>query len=271
MLSVSFQGEHGAYSESAALCYFKVRIKTIAFKTFSNALKSTDDVKTDYSIIPIENSIEGGVGESYDLLYNTNLNAVGEIYHHIKHCLIGLSKINKINTIYSHPQALGQCRQFIQKYNLRSIPTYDTAGSVKLIKKMNKDNVGCIASAMAAQIFNLPVIKYGISDQPNNYTRFLILAKSHSHKTDDDKTSIIFSTIHKPGLLYEVIKRFHDKNINLTKIESRPKKQNVGEYNFYVDFEGHIDSLGIQKIINDIRKYTTFLKIIGSYPAARLT
>ncbi len=270
MLSVSFQGERGAYSESAALHYFKVRIKTVSLKTFSDVLRSTDDKKTDYSILPIENSIEGGVGESYDLLYHTPLNAIGEIYHRIEHCLIGLSKIDEIDTIYSHPQALGQCRQFIQKYNWKSIPTYDTAGSVKLIKKMNKNNVCCIASETAAKIFDLPVIKYCIADHSNNYTRFLILSKSQSHKTGNDKTSIIFSTLHKPGALYKIIKIFHDQNINLTKIESRPKKCNVGEYNFYVDFDGHINDQRIKTIIDDITKNTIFLKIIGSYPTAKL-
>ncbi|MCY3854298.1 MAG: prephenate dehydratase [Thaumarchaeota archaeon] len=271
MLNVAFQGEHGAYSESAALRYFKVKINPIALKTFSDVLESTTNKSTDYSIIPIENSLEGGIGESYDLLYYTKLNVVGEIYYRIKHCLIGLNKIDKIDTVYSHPQALGQCKKFIQSHNLKSIPTYDTAGSVKLIKNLNKRNVGCIASETAAKIFGLPVIKHDIEDYTNNYTRFLILSKSYSHRTGNDKTSIIFSVIHSPGSLYKMIKGFSDRNINLTKIESRPKKHNVGEYNFYVDFEGHIHDQKIKQALDDMKTYSLFLKIIGSYQVTRLT
>ena len=134
MTNVSFQGERGAYSEAAARSFFDKQIETIPKTTFAEILENTSKDVTEYSILPVENSLEGSVGESYDLLYSTSLNATGEIYHRIEHCLIGTGNINEIDTVYSHPQALGQCRKFIEEHNMKTIPSYDTAGSVKMIK-----------------------------------------------------------------------------------------------------------------------------------------
>ncbi len=268
MIRVSFQGEHGAYSESAAYQYFNKEINAIPLRTFSDVIYYTNVEKSDYSILPIENSLEGTIGENYDLLYSTTLVATGEVYYKIEHCLIGLDSFDRIDTVYSHPQALGQCRKFINKYNLKSMPTYDTAGSIKIIKKLNKKNIGCIASKRASKIFEMPIIKLGMGDNSNNYTRFLILSKTKSYKTKNDKTSIIFSIKHKQGELYNIIKKFYNKKINLTKIESRPKRNTIWEYNFYIDFEGHIDTPIIHEVMDDVKGSSVFFKIIGSYHAA---
>ena len=131
-----------------------------------------------------------------------------------------------IDTVYSHPQALGQCRQFIQKNSLKTIPSYDTAGSVKIIKDLNKNSVACIASSkMQQKFFDVPVIQEGIEDNANNYTRFLIFSKEKSNTTENSKTSIIFSIKHESGALYQIINEFYQQKINLTKIESRPNKK----------------------------------------------
>ena len=175
MTSVSFQGERGAYSEAAAKSFFKQNIQTIPFPTFSDILQNTSDGVSDFSILPVENSLEGSVGESYDLLYSTDLNVVGETYQRIEHCLIGIGTIEEVDTVYSHPQALGQCRKFIEKYKMKTIPTYDTAGSVKIIKELKEKNCACIASKEAAEISNMQIIQENIANNLNNYTRFLIL------------------------------------------------------------------------------------------------
>ena len=146
MIYVSFQGERGAYSEAAARSFFGEEIETIPSTTFTEVLENTSKDKTQYAILPVENSLEGSVGESYDLLYSTSLNVTGEIYHRIEHCLIGIGKLDEVDTVYSHPQALGQCKKFIDKQNMKTIPSYDTAGSVKIIKKLNKKNYAGIAS-----------------------------------------------------------------------------------------------------------------------------
>ncbi|MGI0070091.1 MAG: prephenate dehydratase [Nitrosotalea sp.] len=270
MLKVSFQGERGAYSEAAATLFFKEPIETVPYPTFYEVLESVEIGRTDYAVLPVENSLEGSVPESYDLLLTTKLNAVGEIYHKIRHCLIGLQPLKKIDTVYSHPQALGQCRKFIQEHHLKPIPTYDTAGSVKILLELKKDNIACIASKKAAEIYNVPVIREGIEDNPNNYTRFLVLATRKQERTSKDKTSIIFSVKHVPGALYEILEKFNADKINLTKIESRPTKNTPWEYNFYVDFEGHQSDRNIQNTLDKIKANTIFLKVLGSYPRAEI-
>ena len=270
MKRVSFQGERGAYSEAAAVSFFGNEIEAIPCFTFADALKNTENDVSDYSVLPIENSLEGSVGESNDLLLSTELNVIGEIYHRIHHCIIGTGSIGDIDTVYSHPQALGQCRQFIQKNSLKTIPSYDTAGSVKIIKDLNKDGVACIASKDAAKIFDVAIIQEGIEDNTNNYTRFLIFSKEKNVELEKSKTSIIFSVKHESGALYQIINEFYQQKINLTKIESRPNKNTTWEYNFYVDFEGHQDDSTIKDVLQKLSGNTTFLKILGSYPIAKL-
>lgn len=270
MLRVAFQGERGAYSEAAATVFFKESMETIPYTTFHEVLESVETGKTDYAVLPVENSLEGSVPESYDLLLTTKLNVVGEIYHRIKHCLIGFQNLEKIDTVYSHPQALGQCRKFIQEHHLKPIPTYDTAGSVKILLELKKDNTACIASRRAAEIYNVSIIREGIEDNSNNYTRFLVLANKKQEMTSKDKTSIIFSVKHVPGALYEILEKFNASKINLTKIESRPTKNTPWEYNFYVDFEGHQNDKNIQNTLDKIKNNTMFLKVLGSYPKAEL-
>lgn len=271
MLQVAFQGERGAYSEAAAAYFFKDRIETIPYPTFYDVLESTERGESDYAVLPIENSLEGSVGESYDLLLSTKLNVVGEIYHRIRHCLIGFQKLEKVDTVYSHPQALGQCRKFIQSHKLKAVPTYDTAGSVKILLELKSENAACIASKKAAEIYNVPVMREGIEDNANNYTRFLVLAKKKQEKTTNDKTSIIFSIKHLPGSLYSVLEKFNANKINLTRIESRPTKSTLWEYNFYVDFEGHESDPQVKDLLVKIKQNTLFLKVLGSYPRAELS
>ncbi len=271
MIHVSFQGERGAYSEGAAKSFFNESIETIPLSTFAEMLANTANNKSQYAVLPVENSLEGSVGESYDLLYSTSLNATGEIYHRIEHCLIGIGNTDEIDTVYSHPQALGQCRKFIEGHNMKTIPTYDTAGSVKMVKSLDKKNCACIASKDAAQIHGMPIILDNIANNLNNYTRFLVLSKTASPESGNDKTSIIFSIKHEPGSLFRIIENFHGNNVNLTKIESRPTKTNTWEYNFYVDFEGHQNNLKISKMLEKIKHETPFMKVLGSYPSAKLS
>ena len=278
MKRISFQGERGAYSEAASISFFGNEVEAIPSSTFAGVLKNTENDSSEYSILPVENSLEGSIGESNDLLLSTTLNVVGEIYHRIHHCLIGTGSIGDIDTVYSHPQALGQCRKFIEENSLKTIPSYDTARSVKIIKDLNKNSVACIASKNAAKIFDVPVIQEGIEDNTNNYTRFLILSKKPTKEVteeekdvwDNAKTSIIFSVKHEAGSLYQIINEFNQHKINLTKIESRPNKNTAWEYNFYVDFEGFQDDSSIKDMLQKLRKHSTFLKILGSYPAAKL-
>ena len=270
MKKVSFQGEHGAYSESAAKKFFKDEIETVPCNSFEDALKITENKDSDYSILPVENSIEGTVGQSIDAITHTDLHAIGEEYFKVEHCLISTGKVEDVKTVYSHPQALGQCSDFIKNTELKTVPTYDTAGSVKIIKEMNDIHSAAIASSDAGNLYSIPIVEQGIENNPNNYTRFLIFSKENSIESAGDKTSIIFSVKHEPGALHQILKEFNDNDINLTKIESRPNKNTNWEYNFFVDFLGHYSNSKIKSVLNKISENTIFLKIIGSYPIANL-
>tara|TARA_Y100001960_G_scaffold21826_1_gene19094 strand:- start:234 stop:1058 length:825 start_codon:yes stop_codon:yes gene_type:complete len=273
MKKVSYQGVPGAYSQSAAKKFFGEEIDTYGTDTFEEVLKSAipEESPTDvnYCILPVENSIEGTVGQSVDEIVKTKLHAIGEVYLKVEHCLIGKGKLDEVTNVYSHPQALGQCSNFIEEHNLKTVPTYDTAGSVEIIKELD-DNCAAIASNLASNLYNIPIIKEGISNSSNNFTRFLIFSKEKTIESRNDKTSIIFSVKHEPGALYQILKEFNDNDINLTKIESRPNKNKNWEYNFFVDFLGHSSNSKVKSVLNNIEKNTIFLKIIGSYPIAEL-
>lgn len=154
---------------------------------------------------------------------------------------------------------------------MKTIPAYDTAGSVKIVKELNKKNCACIASKTSSSIYNMPIISENIANNPNNYTRFLILSKKESTQTENDKTSIIFSIKHEPGSLFRIIDNFHKNNVNLTKIESRPTKSNTWEYNFYVDFEGNAKNPKILEMLEKIKQESLFMKVLGSYHSVKLS
>ena len=179
-IRVSFPGEHGAYSEAAATSFFagKKVVETVPHLTFAAAISGTVDGDTDYTILPVENSIEGSVGESYDLLTSTPLVAAGEMHHRIRHCLIGYGRISDVRQVWSHPQALGQCRRFLEGRGMRAVPAYDTAGSIKNVRDTKDREVAGIASKEAAELYGVPVIAEDIADNSSNYTRFLILARA---------------------------------------------------------------------------------------------
>ncbi|MFN4337145.1 MAG: prephenate dehydratase [Candidatus Nitrosocaldus sp.] len=297
MIKVAFQGERGAYSEMAAYQYFNARAELIPKRTIADVFYSTERNEVDYAIVPIENSLEGSVNESYDHLLTTHLKIKGEVYLRVEHCLIGYegSRIDSIRYVYSHPQALGQCRGFIQKYRLEPIPYYDTAGSVKMLSERRLDATAAIASRLAAEIYGMSILAEGIEDSKNNYTRFLILADVEvgrvrggegegegevegegegddgaSMGTGMSKTSIIFTVEHRPGALYDVLGEFASRGINLTMIVSRPIKDRPWEYNFYLDFEGHILDGRIRECLESVKGKVAFIKILGSYPKATI-
>ncbi len=268
-LKIAFQGEHGAYGEMAVLKFFP-KSKPIPSKTFYNVFEKVMKDRADYAVIPIENSIEGSINETYDLLIKYNVHIIGEIFQSVSHCFIinKNSDLRKIKNIYSHPQALAQCRKFwINKYEAH--PTYDTAGAVKMIKDLNYYDSGAIASKRASELYNMKVIKEGIQDTTNNFTRFLVISKkSGVKKTGADKTSIIFSINHSPGSLFGILEEFAKRNLNLTKIESRPTKEKLWEYYFFVDFEGHFKEKPISEMLKVLKYKCNFLKILGSYRIA---
>jgi len=270
IVKVAFQGEAGAYSEDAIYEFFGSRVQPIPCKRFSDVFRKVEDGDVDFGVVPIENSIEGSVTQVYDLFLDHEVKVCGEVVLRIIHCLIanpGL-KINSIKVVFSHPQALGQCKSFLEQLNCEIVPTYDTAGSVKMIKERSMVNAAAIASERAASIYDMEILARDIADNPNNYTRFFILSKQDASPTGNDKTSIIFSTKHVPGALYRALGEFAQRGINLTKIESRPTRQKPWEYNFYLDFEGHRLEPRCIEALEGLKKKAIFVKVLGSYPKA---
>jgi len=195
----------------------------------------------------------------------------GETELRVSHCLIANPEahLGLIKRAYSHPQALAQCRAFLKHLDCELIPTYNTAASVKMIKEQGITDGGAVASARAAEIYGMKVVAKEIEDNPNNFTRFFILSKQDSPPSGEDKTSIVFSVKHKPGTLYEFLRELAGRNINLTKIESRPTRQKPWEYNFYLDFEGHREDKLSREILESLERVSLFVKVLGSYPKAR--
>jgi len=268
---VAFQGEIGAYSEEAALHFFGTSIQVKPFESLDNVFKTVEQDEAQFGVVPVENSLEGSISKTYDLFLDSSLKVCGETELRVSHCLIASqkSRLDMIKSVYSHPQALGQCQAFLKHLNCELIPTYDTAGSVKMIKEKGTINGGAIASARAAEIYGMKVIARKIEDNPNNFTRFFILSKKDSPPSGNDKTSIVFSVKHRAGALYELLKEFADRNISLTKIESRPTRQKPWEYNFYLDFEGHREDTAPRQALENLDRMSLFVKVLGSYPKAR--
>lgn len=267
-ITVAFQGELGAYSEEACYQYFGSGAKLQPCENLEDVFQSVESEDIQYGLVPVENSLEGSIPRTYDLLLDSNLKVSGETQLKIVHCLISLpeAQIDSIKEVFSHPQALGQCKTFLRQMGWKLTPTYDTAGSVKLIRESGLMEKAAIASARAAQIYGMKVLVRGIEDTTNNYTRFFILSRADAPVSGNDKTSIVFSVKHKPGALYEALKELAARKINLTKIESRPTRQKPWEYNFYVDFEGHHEDATIKEALQCLEKSAVFVKILGSYP-----
>jgi chorismate mutase/prephenate dehydratase len=268
--NVAFQGEPGAYSESAVYQLFGSKVKVKPCRDFREVFESVKRQDVEAGVVPVENSLEGSVNQNYDLFFSYDLKVCGEVIVKVEHCLIVNpgTTLDLVKTVYSHPQALAQCRTFLEHIVFELVPTYDTAGSVKLIKEQKLLNAAAIASERAAELYDMEILARDIADNKENYTRFFVLSKEDSPVTGKDKTSIIFSAKHEPGSLYHALGEFAKRKINLTRIESRPTKKTAWEYNFYLDFEGHRTESKCAEALKALEKYAIFIKILGSYPKA---
>jgi len=271
-IKVVFQGELGAYSEEAAFYFLgSSTTRSVPQESLEGVFKVVAKGEAQFGVVPVENSLEGTISRVYDLLLDFPLMVCGEIELRIIHCLIAGpgAGLDTIKRVYSHPQALAQCRNFLKHLNCEPISTYDTAGSVKMIKEQGHLDSAAIASARAAEIYGMEIIAREIEDNPNNFTRFFVLSKEDAPPSGDDKTSIVFSVKDKPGILYDSLKEFASRNVNLTKLESRPTRLKPWEYNFYLDFVGHREDKAAREALKALEKSCIFVKILGSYPKAR--
>ncbi len=270
-----FLGPVGTYSEIAKNQFLTMlaqkKLEQLPFATVKKIIEYVDKNPHTAGIIPIENSIEGMVRETLDNLLNLkdhNVQICAETVIPIHHCLVSKAKdIKKIKKIISHPQALAQCQNFISKHFDSTVEQIEKASTSKAAQELvNLDeSYAAIANKRTAELFKLNVLAKNINDEPDNKTRFVMLSRCSTTATDSDKTSIAFATKNQPGALVKVLNVFDALNINLSYIDSRPSKKNLGEYVFFVDFEGHITDEPSQKVLDLIRLNTNYIKILGSY------
>jgi len=270
MVKVAFQGERGAFSEDAAAKLFGGDIDFLPCTRLKEVFELVSQDKVEFGVVPVENSQAGSINETYDLLLAYPLNIFAEVILKVSHCLMALPGENlaAITTIYSHPQALAQCEEFLSKLKVEIMSGYDTAGSAKMIKEKNLKDCAAIASKRAADIYGLEILAPEIETSVNNYTKFVAISKQKAKPAQRSKTSLVFAAEHKPGSLYRILGVFATRNINLTKLESRPSRTKPWEYVFYADFEGNLDGKVYQEAMKELQKETTFIKILGSYPEA---
>jgi prephenate dehydratase len=266
---IAFQGEPGAYSEAAAI-RFSDHADLLPCESFDDVFTAVATGKATHGILPVENSIGGSIHRNYDLLLEHDLPIVGEVQLDITHNLLVLpgTTMEQVKKIYSHPQALAQCERF-----LRSLPgvsveaTYDTAGSAKLVKEKGLKDAAAIASDRAAQVFGLEILKPEIQDFSDNITRFLVVSRTADSDLQADKTTVVFSLPNEPGSLFKALSVFALREIDLTKIESRPIRGRPWEYLFYVDLPVGRHDLRCARALVHLAEFARSMRTLGSYPS----
>lgn len=266
-ITVTFLGPEATFSHLAAQAHFGASTHFIPQTTIFNVFDEVERGRVQWGVVPVENSLEGSINLTLDRLISTFMKIHAEIFLRINHCLLSNEKkIDNITKVYSIPQVLAQCQGWLRANLPRCIlvETESTAAAARLVQKEN--HCAAIGSRLAATIYGLNLLFEGIEDNPSNTTRFLVIGEGESAVTGRDKTSILFGTPHTPGALYHALEPFNERQINLMKIESYPVKERLWEYLFFVDFAGHVKDEEIMKCMDDLKKKTTFLKILGSYP-----
>ncbi len=270
MTRVAFQGIAGAYSEEAIRQFFGPEVESVPCRTLDDVFPVVENGDADYGMVPVENAVAGSVVRSYELLMERDLRICAETILRVRHMLLVLpgAALDDLKCVRSHPQALAQCQRYLSRHGLEPEPAFDTAGSARDLAANPEPGVAAIASALAAELYGLETLGAGIEDFPFNYTRFFILALDDPPRAQRNKTSLVFSTRHQPGALYECLGEFATRGINLSKIESRPRLNRPWQYIFYLDFEGHWQDPQCEAAIMGLLRRSSFVKLLGSYPAA---
>jgi prephenate dehydratase len=269
---IAYQGVAGANSEQASL-QFCPEAEPVGYHSFVEVFNAALTGACDYACLPVENSLAGSINQTYDLLTDSVLHVVGEQIVKVHHNLMvrpGV-KLSEVKRVYSHPQALAQCQAFIEKHGFEAVTDFDTAGAAKLLAENGGEGRAAIASRRAAEIYGLEILAENIEDLDFNYTRFFILGDQETPKSaGKNKSSLVLATRHKPGDLVACLEQFPLHGINMTKIESRPRRDKPWSYLFYVDIEGHIEDENVQRALTGLMRKAAFVKFLGSYPAAPL-
>lgn len=270
MTTVSFQGVAGAYSEEAVRQFFGAEANALPCDGLADVFQTVESGAAQYGMLPVENSVAGSVNHSYELLMEHDLRIHAEVVLRVRHMLLGVggAKLSDVAVVRSHPQALAQCARYLERHGLRREPADDTAGAAQGLAAHPERHVGVIASEWAAELFGLEVLDRGIEDSHFNYTRFFVLSVEDAPRSQRNKTSLVFSTPHRPGALYDCLGEFAKRRISLSKLESRPRLNRPWQYIFYLDFEGHSQDPECEAALMGLLRRSSFVKMLGSYPAA---
>jgi len=269
-MRIAYQGQEGAFSEEAALKYAP-EATPVGLPTFHQVFEAVARGEAERGIVPVENAVAGSINQTYDLLLQSDLHVVGEVVLRVRHCLVVPkgTRLEEVREVASHPQALAQCDGFLARHRLTPVPVSDTAGAARMVAENPRPGLAAIASRRAAERYGLAVLECGIEDFAFNYTRFFVLAREEEPRGEGPyKTSVVFAVRHRPGGLYEAIGAFAEAGVNLTKIESRPRKDRPWSYVFYLDFEGHVEDEAPSRALLALLRRAAFVKVLGSYPAA---
>jgi len=265
--TVAYLGPEASFSYLAAQSHFGKSAQYSPQGKISEVFDEVERERVSWGVVPVENSAEGSVKATLDRLISTSLNIRAEIFLRISHCLVSAcERMEKIQRVYSHPQALAQCQGWLRK-NLPHCSVFELDSTAVAAKRAQEDKEGAaIGSHLAAAMYELKIIAMGIEDSVSNTTRFFVIGKDKSMPTGRDKTSVLFWTPHVPGALYHALEPFAREDLNLTRIESYPMKDRMWEYLFFVDFSGHIEEERTKSCLADMKKVTTVIKVLGSYP-----
>jgi prephenate dehydratase len=270
--TVAFQGEPGAYSELAILEYFGTAARPLPCPTFDEVFSVVSQGEILLGMIPIENSLAGSIHRNYDLMQEHQLYIVGEYHLRVRHCLMSLPGVKRedVRRVFSHPQALAQCMSNLKRLGLEPVAQADTAGSARWLRETGDTQAAALASRRAAEVYGLQILAEDMEDNQANFTRFLALACQPLDEEPQNgleyKTSIVFTLRNRPGALFRAMSVFALRDIDLTKIESRPLPGQPWEYIFYIDFAGHAASENCTHALNNLREYAIFVRDLGSYP-----
>jgi prephenate dehydratase len=267
---VAFQGIAGAYSEQAIREFFGPQVEPSACNTLDDIFLAVETGEADHGMLPVENAVAGSVTRSYELLMEHDLRIHAEVVLRVRHMLMAVpgTTLDEIERVRSHPQALAQCQRYLERHGMEPEPAFDTAGAARDLAAKPEPGVAVAASSLAADLYNLQILDQDVEDYPFNYTRFFVLAKESPPRAPRNKTSLIFTTPHRPGALYDCMGEFAKRRINLSKIESRPRLNRPWQYVFYLDFEGHCQDPPCEAAIMALLRRSSFVKLLGSYPAA---
>ena len=269
-MKVAFFGPKATFTHMAALQQFGLSAELVPQKSIPAVFEDVEKGRALYGVVPVENSTEGVVSHTLDMFMESELKINAEVLLEIHHFLLSRTgRIEDVKKVYSHPQPLAQCRDWLAD-NLPNVPQVDVASTAVAAQIVSDDySAAAIASEVAAVMYDLKVVRERIEDQVNNFTRFLIISKKLADPSGDDKTSLMFSVKDEVGILYRMLEPFSKRGINLSKIESRPMKKKAWEYIFFLDLEGHISDPAIAAAVQELKECCQFVKVLGSYPKAK--